>query len=253
MTSSSESALEFGLFFQVPVAPDQSEATRYAETIAQVVLGDKLGFQTAWLAEGHFLRPFSALSAPLVLAAALSQKTQRIRLGTAATLLPLHHRLRVAEEAATMDLLSGGRLDLGVSRGPAAFYGRTLQRNLKDDVPGRLGAVFFVHPSAGRAMSLKATTATLEHYYAVTRGAQPDLDVVALGSAVFGSAQECLSRVSAIRIATGLDQLVCWFNPGGLLPHGEVCAAMEWFASEVMPAFRRQEKPPEPSNTEIAA
>ena len=95
-------ALEFGLFFQVPVAPDQSEAARYADTIEQVVLGDKLGFQTAWLAEGHFLRPFSALSALLVLAAALSQRTQHIRLGTAATLLPLHHPLRVAEEAATV-------------------------------------------------------------------------------------------------------------------------------------------------------
>ena len=114
--------MKFGLFYQLPCAPEQNEVTRYQETLEQIEYADELGFDTAWLAELHFNRPFSIMSSPLIVATALAQRTQRIRLGLAVALLALQHPLRLAEDAATVDLLSQGRLELGVGRGTIAIH-----------------------------------------------------------------------------------------------------------------------------------
>jgi alkanesulfonate monooxygenase SsuD/methylene tetrahydromethanopterin reductase-like flavin-dependent oxidoreductase (luciferase family) len=114
--------VKFGLFYQLPCAPDQSEPTRYQETIEQIMLADELGFDIAWLAELHFFRPFSIMPGPLFVATAIAQRTRRIRFGTGVTLLPFHHPLRIAEESAVVDILTGGRLDLGVGRGTIALH-----------------------------------------------------------------------------------------------------------------------------------
>src|SRR5690242_4500577 len=88
-------------------------------------VADTLGFDVAWLAELHFGGAFSLLAHPLMLVPVIAQRTRRIRLGTAVTLLPLSHPLAVAEQAATADVLSGGRLEFGVGRGsiPSQFHG----------------------------------------------------------------------------------------------------------------------------------
>ncbi len=109
--------MEFGLFYQLPVWPDQTPAERYADTLAQIEHGDRLGFETAWLAELHFMPERSIMPAPLLVAAAAAERTQRIRLGIGVSLLPLHDPVRAAEEAASLDVLSGGRLEYGVGRG----------------------------------------------------------------------------------------------------------------------------------------
>jgi alkanesulfonate monooxygenase SsuD/methylene tetrahydromethanopterin reductase-like flavin-dependent oxidoreductase (luciferase family) len=90
-----------------------------------IALGDSLGFDVAWLAEIHFGGAFSLLSSPLMAVPAIAQRARRIRIGTAVTLLPLHHPLSCAEQAATADILSGGRLEFGVGRGsiPTQFHG----------------------------------------------------------------------------------------------------------------------------------
>jgi alkanesulfonate monooxygenase SsuD/methylene tetrahydromethanopterin reductase-like flavin-dependent oxidoreductase (luciferase family) len=79
----------------------------------------------AWLAELHFGGAFSLLANPLMVVPVIAQRTRRIRIGTAVTLLPLHHPLSCAEQAATADLLSNGRLEFGVGRGsiPTQFHG----------------------------------------------------------------------------------------------------------------------------------
>jgi alkanesulfonate monooxygenase SsuD/methylene tetrahydromethanopterin reductase-like flavin-dependent oxidoreductase (luciferase family) len=117
--------MRFGLFFQVPDVPGQSHAERYAETFELIELAESLGFDVAWLAELHFGGAFSLLSNPLMAVPVIAQRTRRIRIGTAVTLLPLHHPLSVAEQAATADILSGGRLEFGVGRGsiPTQFHG----------------------------------------------------------------------------------------------------------------------------------
>lgn len=117
--------MQFGLFYQVPEVVGQTHAARFAEMLDLIAFGETLGFDVAWLAEIHFGAAFSLLSVPLMMVPVIAQRTQRIRIGTAVTLLPLHHPLSCAEQAATADVLSGGRLEFGVGRGsiPTQFYG----------------------------------------------------------------------------------------------------------------------------------
>ena len=117
--------MRFGLFFQVPESAGRSHAASYEEMFALIALAESLGFDVAWLAELHFGGAFSLLSNPLMVVPAIAARTRRIRIGTAVTLLPLHHPLSCAEQAATADLLSGGRLEFGVGRGsiPTQFHG----------------------------------------------------------------------------------------------------------------------------------
>ena len=114
--------MRFGFFDQLPCASGFSEQQRYRDIMAQIELGDDLGFDTAWLGELHFSRAFSILADPLMVLAAAAQRTTRIRLGTAVTLLPLHNPVKIAEEAAIADILSDGRLEFGVGRGAFPLY-----------------------------------------------------------------------------------------------------------------------------------
>src|SRR4029077_10784402 len=109
--------MRFGFFDQLPCASGFSERQRYRDIIAQIELGDALGFDTGWLGELHFSRAFSILATPLMVLAAAAQRTTRIRLRAAVAVLPLHTPVKIAEEAATADILSNGRLEFGVGRG----------------------------------------------------------------------------------------------------------------------------------------
>jgi alkanesulfonate monooxygenase SsuD/methylene tetrahydromethanopterin reductase-like flavin-dependent oxidoreductase (luciferase family) len=117
--------MRFGLFFQAPEAPGQAHAQRYGEMFELIALAESLGFDVAWLAELHFGGAFSLLANPLMLVPVIAQRTRRMRIGTAVSLLPLQHPLSFAEQAATADVLSGGRLEFGVGRGsiPSQFHG----------------------------------------------------------------------------------------------------------------------------------
>jgi alkanesulfonate monooxygenase SsuD/methylene tetrahydromethanopterin reductase-like flavin-dependent oxidoreductase (luciferase family) len=117
--------MKFGLFFQAPAADGQTHAQRYTEMFELIALAEELGFDVAWLAELHFGGAFSLLANPLMMVPVIAARTKRIRLGTAVSLLPLQHPLSWAEQAATADILSGGRLEFGVGRGsiPSQFHG----------------------------------------------------------------------------------------------------------------------------------
>jgi len=108
--------MDFGTFLllQSPSARSQEEIFARGVTIAQTA--DRLGFDSVWCAEHHF-STYGYLSRPLMFATHLAARTERIRVGSAVVVLPLHHPLVVAEEIATADLLSGGRLDVGLGRG----------------------------------------------------------------------------------------------------------------------------------------
>ena len=88
----------------------------YDEVMRQVVLADELGYHTFFSAEHHF-HEYGAVPNPAVFLAAISQRTQRIRLGTGISVLPFRNPLGVAEDYAMLDVLSGGRLSLGVGSG----------------------------------------------------------------------------------------------------------------------------------------
>jgi alkanesulfonate monooxygenase SsuD/methylene tetrahydromethanopterin reductase-like flavin-dependent oxidoreductase (luciferase family) len=109
--------MQCGLFTELQCPEGRQEVELYDELLAQIAAAEDLGFDAVWLAELHFHRRFSILSAPLLAAAAAAQRTQRLRLGIAVNVLPLHQPVRLAEEGAVLDVLSHGRLDFGVGRG----------------------------------------------------------------------------------------------------------------------------------------
>jgi len=109
--------VKFDIFYQLPEAATQVTTDRYRELIAEAAEADRLGFNTVWLAEVHFAPRFSVMPTPLLLLAAIAERTANIRLGMAVNLMPLHHPIRLAEEIATLDVLSGGRVEFGAGRG----------------------------------------------------------------------------------------------------------------------------------------
>jgi len=350
--------MKFGFFFQLPCAPWQSERERYGDTLAQIERGDQLSFDTAWLAELHFFPEFSVMSSPLIVAAAAAQRTQRIRLGIAVSLLPLNDPIRSAEDAATVDILSNGRLVLGVGRGTnplhyggfnipmeesrdrftealeivtrawtadrvtyegkyyrakdVMVYPKPMQKphppirvatNSTDTFPlaGRLGYPMFSslvvvplprfrkdlaiywqtfeeagHQRTGEEVALlfplyvaeteaEARTIPREsimHYFEVLGrrmvAGDADLDTatrdrnqemrarlqaltyeeVRDSVAIIGTVEHCMERVAWLRQEFQLGELICWFNPGGLMPQETVLRSMDRFATHIMPQFR---------------
>ena len=108
--------MKFVLFHSVQL-PNPSEQERYyREALEQVMHAERLGYSSVWFTEHHFTR-HGIVSATLSVLAYLAGLTDTIRLGTAVTVLPFHNPVQLAEQTATVDLLSNGRLDLGVGRG----------------------------------------------------------------------------------------------------------------------------------------
>ncbi len=110
--------MKFGIFYehQLPRPwTEKSELQLFHEALDQVELADRLGIDHAWEVEHHFLEEYSHSSAPEVFLAACSQRTERIRLGHGIVLMPPAYNppARVAERIATLDLVSGGRVDFG--------------------------------------------------------------------------------------------------------------------------------------------
>ena len=91
----------------------------YEELFAQATLADELGFEALWLAEHHFGVHQSLAPQPLLLALAAAGRARRMAVGTSLIVLPLHHPLAVAEQLATLDALTGGRLSIGFGSGSA--------------------------------------------------------------------------------------------------------------------------------------
>ena len=113
--------MKFDLLYelQTPKPHDErSDWRTYREALEQIELADRLGFDTVWAVEHHFLVEFAHSSAPEVFLAAVSQRTRRIRIGHGVVLLPFkfNHPVRVAERAAALDILSDGRLEFGTGR-----------------------------------------------------------------------------------------------------------------------------------------
>jgi alkanesulfonate monooxygenase SsuD/methylene tetrahydromethanopterin reductase-like flavin-dependent oxidoreductase (luciferase family) len=117
--------MEFGLFTEFSCAFGMSHATAFDEAMAEMVAAEALGYDAVWLAEIHFQANRSVLASPYVIAAAIAARTQRVKIGMAVTVLPLAHPLHIAEDAATVDQLSRGRLDFGIGRSglPEHYHG----------------------------------------------------------------------------------------------------------------------------------
>src|ERR1700738_679050 len=112
-------AMDFGYFTLSDnhYESNQRSANQFvADITAEALYADQLGMHSAWIGEHHF-NTLGVLSCPDLVLSYVAARTKHIRLAPAVTVLPLHHPIRVAEQWATLDLLSGGRVDFAAGRG----------------------------------------------------------------------------------------------------------------------------------------
>src|SRR5437588_5265816 len=129
-------AFEFGVFHEFQRRPGQSEAEAFDTAFEQVDAAEGWGLDAIWLAEIHMAPERSVCAAPLTIASAIAARTKNIKVGLGVQVLPLCQPLRLAEEAATVDHISRGRLVFGVGRSgfPRAYeaygisYGESTER-----------------------------------------------------------------------------------------------------------------------------
>ena len=108
--------MQTGLFLEFPALDEVTDQQAFQEGFRIATEAEQMGVESVWLAEYHFI-PFSVLSAPVMVATAIASRTERVRIGLGVLLLPLGNPIRIAEEIATLDHISQGRLDLGIGRG----------------------------------------------------------------------------------------------------------------------------------------
>ncbi len=347
--------MKFGLHYQLPCSGSQSPVQRYRDTLDQAVYAEALGFESVWPVEQHFNPNLSILPSPLLMLAALAERTRTLRLGIAIVLLPLSHPVRVAEEIATLDVLSNGRVEFGIGRGSIpthftgfglnqaesrermlesleiilqawtseslSFQGKFYHINDLSVVPkpvqqphppirvaansvdtfelmGQLGYPIFVaaqvnpfhkireylplyrqarkaagHPDPGgedvtlltplyigndpaqirRELepSIKSFLQAVATLYAsaglllegrikevLERVRHMTYEQMCQVMAVFDTPDACVERLKRFQQEFGMGRVICWFNPGGMVPHQQVMRSMELFAAKVMPHFQ---------------
>ena len=115
--------MKYATFTHVPWPEGTDSAKLLSYAADEAALAEELGFASAWIAEHHFTR-YGVGSSALSLASFIAARTERIRLGTGVLIPTLHNPIRLAEDIATVDALSGGRLDVGFGRGVYGYeYG----------------------------------------------------------------------------------------------------------------------------------
>jgi natural product biosynthesis luciferase-like monooxygenase protein len=348
--------MKFGLHYQLPCSGSQSPVQRYRDTLDQAIYAEALGFESVWPVEQHFNPNLSILPSPLLMLAALAERTRTLRLGIAIVLLPLSHPIRAAEEIATLDVLSNGRVEFGIGRGSIpthftgfglnqaesrermlesleiilqawtserlSFRGKFYQINDLSIVPkpvqqphppirvaansvdtfelmGQLGYPIFVaaqvnpfhkireylplyrqarkaagHPDHGGedvtlltplyigndpAQIRQELEPSIKHFlqavatlYAsaglllegrikevLERVQRMTYEQICKVMAVFDTPDACVERLKGFQQEFGMGRVICWFNPGGMVPHQQVMRSMELFATKVMPHFKQ--------------
>jgi hypothetical protein len=113
--------MKFGIFFEMSTPRPFTggiEPQVFMNALEQARLADELGFDWVWAVEHHFLEEYSHCSAPEVVLAAVAAQTTRVRIGHGAVVCvpEMNHPIRVAERCATLDIISGGRLEVGTAR-----------------------------------------------------------------------------------------------------------------------------------------
>ena len=111
--------MKFGLFYQIQVPKpwtEESEARRIWEALDQIAYAEEVGYDSGWFSAHHFRPEWSHNSATDLTLAAVSQRTSRIRMGVGVGLAPIHHSRHTASRMATLDILSRGRVGVGIGR-----------------------------------------------------------------------------------------------------------------------------------------
>jgi alkanesulfonate monooxygenase SsuD/methylene tetrahydromethanopterin reductase-like flavin-dependent oxidoreductase (luciferase family) len=128
--------MSFGLFYLMQRDEQWSERAVYDSDVEQMLAAEALGYASVWIAEHHF-NDYGLCPAPTVLASYVAARTTTLRVGMGVSLLPLHHPVDLAEQLAVLDVVSGGRLDVGIGRGGTLQDYQTFQSD-RDDSRARV-------------------------------------------------------------------------------------------------------------------
>ena len=198
-----------GLFTaQLPAGSDRTFAQEYGETLDLVRLAEAVGFDSAWVSEHHGSSD-GYLPSLLAMLAAFAAVTERIELGTGLVLTPLHDPLRLAEDAAVVDQLSGGRLLLGLGLGWREEEFRMFGIPLENRVPRLLETVEILRRAwTGERFSFRGRAFDLERVRVTPPAARPGGPPIYLG----GYHERALRRAGRLgdgymTDGTGLDSL----------------------------------------------
>src|SRR5262245_7183272 len=135
MPAGRSTAMKIGIFYELQLPRpwnSDSEYQLFQNALDEVELADKLGYDFAWEVEHHFMEEYSHSSAPEVFLAAASQRTKNIRLGHGIVQLTTSHPARVAERVSSLDLVSRGRVELGIGEGSSVTELHPFDRKFRD-------------------------------------------------------------------------------------------------------------------------
>jgi alkanesulfonate monooxygenase SsuD/methylene tetrahydromethanopterin reductase-like flavin-dependent oxidoreductase (luciferase family) len=190
----------------------------YADLLDQVERADELGFDTVVLAERHFRHADLLYPSALSAGAAIAARTKRIRIGTAARILSLDHPVHIAEDAATLDVLSGGRLDFGVTRASLDEEAHAVFNSPLDDSEGRFreGLELILRAWSGDASAFEGDHIGVPELSVLPRPVQqphPPIYVVAVspGRLKFAAEEGHSAYVGAIRSVDELGETATRF------------------------------------------
>jgi Luciferase-like monooxygenase len=249
MSVTTSKRLNFAIVADIrnPTPWQRPSAQVYAEVIDHLAAVEQLGYDAAWCIEHHFTGD-DYMPSPLIVAAAIAARTKRMRLATNIAILPLYHPVRFAEAAALVDVLSNGRLDVGVGLGwqpdEYAGYGISLkERGARADesleVIRRLWQGYFINSYA----KLFATSKQSEEEFSDRRTApiwsesNSTEELVKSGMLTVVTPEEAVKRINEVVAEVPLETIALNFYPPGL-PVAQVHGHMALFARKVMPAFR---------------
>lgn len=105
---------KLGFFTQVPSRADQPARNTYDDLVESIVAAEEIGYDSVWIGQHHFSPEDGGVPSPLIVLAAAAARTERIHLGTAVIALPFEHPIRLAEDLAVLDEISGGRVQIGL-------------------------------------------------------------------------------------------------------------------------------------------
>lgn len=127
--------MTFGVLMLNTIPPWKTDAEELRDEFEQIKLADELGFHSAWVAE-HNSNKYGAVASAQVYLAAAAVQTKRIKIGSAVVRLPLHQPVKLAEDLSLVDVLSNGRLYVGVGKGydPNEYAGYNVDFELKDEM-----------------------------------------------------------------------------------------------------------------------
>src|SRR5437773_7064110 len=128
--------MKFGIGLSVQHLPEDSQAARFQEHVEQVRLARAVGFTSVWASQHYLSDPFTYFQ-PIPTLARVAAEARGLTLGTGCLLLPLHHPVEIAEQLATLDVITGGRFVFGVGLGYRDVETRAMEHDPKARV-GRL-------------------------------------------------------------------------------------------------------------------